>query len=190
MINIEELTRRLLATSTTQFVGLVAVHEPEMPVKRRTNPYRDKVIKLSRANGAINWRYASSVNKQRKREDKPADFKSDPRTWGNRVNSTPLVIWLMDGVQFYLELKRQNIERWYFHSETLEPIEESELLPYFPKTIKSRRQKLEREVILRDYRLDHIAELTIGGQTWQIEPVWWKLKALRQSLQLKQKATT
>lgn len=187
MFTVDQLTERLLATSGTQFIGLVAVHEPDMPVKRRTNPFKGRVIKLSRANGAINWRYAKTVNRQRKREEKAEDFKAVPRTWGNRINDCPLIIWLIDGVQFYLELKRENIERWYFDRDTLAPIPESELLPYFAKRGKS-RQKLTREVILRDYRLDHIAELTINGETWKVAPLWWQLKALRQSLQLTQKA--
>jgi hypothetical protein len=187
MFTLAELTERLLAFEATQFIGLVAVHVPQMKVRK--NPFHGKVLKLSRVNGAINWSYGRAVNRQRKREDKPADFKPKERTWGNRINHCPLVIHLQDVPYFYLELKRERVERWYFDNETLQQIPETELMPYFPKRAKS-RQKLDREVTLRDYRLDHIAELTIGGETWKVDPCWWKLKVLRQSLQLQMKAKT
>ena len=178
MITLEELTIRLLACQETQFVGLRAVHEPDWSITSKRNPFVGKVLKLSRANGAINWRYTRAVNRQRKREDKPEDFQAVERTWGNLIRYSPLVIHFDEGPQFYLEMKRERVERWYFDSSTLELIEESEILPYLTKRAKS-RQKLNREVVLRDYRLDHIAELTINGETWQIDPCWWKLKALR-----------
>jgi hypothetical protein len=181
VITLHELTTRLLAFSATHFIGLRAMHEPQWRFKSaKRNPYLGKVIKLSRVNGCINWRYAAAVNRQRKREDKPEDFVAVERTWGNRIHHCPLIIHLMERPEFYLELKRERVERWYFDTRTLEPIPESELLPYLPKRAKS-RQQLDREVILRDYRLDHIAELTINGETWQIDPSWWKLQAIRQA---------
>lgn len=176
MITLHEFTQRLLDFSACHFVGLRAVHVPEMRV--RNNPYHGRVLKLSRVNGCINWKYSRAVNRQRKREDKPQDFLAAERVWGNRIGFCPLVIHLLDVPYFYLELKRERVERWYFDNETLQPIPEVELIPYLPKRAKS-RQKLDREVVLRDYRLDHIAEMSIDGETWQIDPAWWKLTALR-----------
>lgn len=187
MISLHELLERLLVFPQCHFVGLLAVHEPEM--KKRNNPFRGQVLKISRVNGAINWRYARAVNRQRVREDKPADFAASPRTWGNRINGCPLVVHMMDGPQFYLEVKRERVERWYFDRNTLQPIPETELMPYLPRRAKS-RQKLDREVVLRDYRLDHIAEMTINGQTLRVDPCWWRLKALRNSYAAKVEAKT
>lgn len=176
MILLPELTKRLLAFGPCQFVGLLAVHEPQMRVRK--NPFAGRVLKVSRVNGVINWRYSKAVNAQRARESKPADFVADERTWGNRVQYCPLVVHLQELPHFYLEVKRERIERWYFDRDTLQPIPEIELLPYFPKRLRS-RQKVDREVCLRDYRLDHIAEMTINAETWKVDPCWWKLKALR-----------
>lgn len=176
MLTLPELTKRLLDFPATQFVGLVAVHEPFMRAK--SNPFAGKVLEVSRANGAINFKYSRTVNKQRKREDKPADFVACERVWGNPIQGCPLIFHFSDAPHLYLELKRERIERWFYHSETLEPIAESELTPFLKRRGKS-RQKLNREIVLRDYRLDHIAEITINGETLQIDPVWWKLRALR-----------
>lgn len=176
MITLPELTSRLLDYRLCRFVGLLAVHTPEM--RQRNNPFAGKVLKLSRVNGCVNWKYAAAVNRQRKREEKPADFVPAERVWGNRITQCPLVIHLSDRAHFYLEMKRERVERWYFDTESLQPIPEVELMPYLPRRAKS-RQKLDREVCLRDYRLDHIAELTVDGETWAIDPCWWKLKALR-----------
>lgn len=176
MITLHELTQRLLDYSLCRFVGLLAIHAPVM--RLRNNPFAGKVVKLSRVNGCINWKYAAAVNRQRKRESKPQDFVAAERVWGNRITACPLVIALQDQPHFYLELKRERVERWYFDNQSLQPIQEAELMPYLPKRPKS-RQKLDREVVLRDYRLDHIAELHIDGDTWRVDPCWWRLKALR-----------
>ncbi len=177
MLSCHDFTARLLALRETQFIGLRAITEPDWAT-RRNNPFVKTVLQVSRANGAINWRYARSVNRQRVREDKHPDFKSDERAWGNPVALCPLVVHLLDTAHFYLEMKRERVERWYFDVDTLKQVPETEVLPYL-KRRKPSRQGLDREVILRDYRLDHIAEITINGETWKIDPCWWKLMALR-----------
>lgn len=177
MLSVHDFTARMLGLRESQFVGLRAITEPDW-AKRRNNPYAKTVLQVSRANGGINWRYAAAVNRQRGREGKPVDFRSDARAWGNPVALSPLVVHLMDTAEFYLEMKRERVERWYFDIETLKQVPEAEVLPYLRRR-KPSRQNLDREVTLRDYRLDHIAEITIKGETWKIDPCWWKLMALR-----------
>lgn len=172
-----ELAEKLLHYGSTHWVGLRAVHAPEMRV--RNNPFAGRVLKLSRVSGLINFRYTKSVNAQRKREAQPDDFQAVPRSWGVRIVGSPLVLHFDSGPQFYLEVKRERVERWYFDANTLEPINEADLIPYLPRRRKSKRQNLDSEIVLRDYRLDHIAELSIGGETLAVDPSWWKLQALR-----------
>ena len=49
--------------STLRMYNLLAKH----PASGTPNPFKGNVIKISRVNGIINWRYGSSVNRQRVR---------------------------------------------------------------------------------------------------------------------------
>ncbi len=175
-LSLRELQQQLTKVSTSQAIALTAIHEPEM--RQRRNPYRGKVLKRSRVNGFINFRYQTTVQKQQKREQLPADFIAAPRKWGQRVRGCPLVLHVADELQLYLEVKIERVERLYFHAETFEPIDEKQLAPYFKKRRPS-RQKLNKPVELRDYRLDHVAEVRLAGQIWRVAPVSWLLETLK-----------
>lgn len=167
---------RLLKVQGCKFVGLTAITDPEMRVRK--NPYKNRVIKVCRVNACINWRYAPAVNRQRIREAKPADFKAELRKWGARVERCPLVIHVEDDLpRLYLEVKVEGFSAKYFDTITDEEIPFEKLAPYFPKR-RPTRQKLEKTVVLKDYRLDHIAELRIDKEVWRIEPLWWRMQLL------------
>lgn len=176
MITLLELTKKLIDLHASTFVGFLHVAEPEM--RKANNPFIGKVLEVSRVNGTINWQYKRAVNRQRKREGKPQDFKPEPRVWGKRLQCSPLVVHLHDEPFFYLEVSRERIERWFYDIATLKPVPETELQPYFPKRGKS-RQGVDREIVLRDYRLDRIGELTLAGETFRVDPAWWQLQCLR-----------
>lgn len=176
-MTIRQFQSRLLRIQPCKFVGITAITDPEM--KQRGNPYRDRIIKLCKINGAINWRYSRAVNRQRTREEKPADFKAELRKWGARVERCPLVIHIEDDVpRLYLEIKVQAATAKYFDILTDKEVPFETLQPYFPKRRPS-RQGLEKEVVLRDFRLDHVAELRIDREVWRIEPLWWRMQLLQ-----------
>lgn len=178
-LTLRELQQQLTKVSAAQAIALTAVHEPEM--RQRGNPYRGKVLKRSRVNGFINFRYQTTVRKQQKRELQPTDFVAAPRKWGQRVRGCPLVLHVADDLQLYIEVKIERVERLYFDAVTFAPIDEKQLAPYFKKKRPS-RQKLNKPVELRDYRLDHVAEVRLSGQVWRVAPVSWLLESLKGSV--------
>ncbi len=169
-----KLERLLFMTASCEFIGLTAITVPDM--KKKGNPHWDRTVKIARVNGVINWRYSSAVNKQLLREGKPDAFKAYPRTWGQRVNYTPLVVNITDDgeTHFYLEVKRERIDAGYFDTETAERVPESELKKWL-KPDQESRQGTDKEIILRDYRLDHILELRMQREEYRIVPEWHQL---------------
>lgn len=172
------LLKLLRTINSATPVGITSLTDPGL--RKTGNPFRGNVVKLTRASGLIGWGnsagesqspYAQSVNRQRLRENKLADFKAKPRTWGTRLKGTPLVEHVPEGVGnvlYYLELKRQSDWQFFFRIDTGERIDRRELEPWIPARHKNHRQGVQTEITLRDYRLDHIAELRMGGEQYQI----------------------
>ena len=150
-----------------KIVTLITQTEPKM--RKTDNPYIGKVIKVSRVNGMIGWNYSNSVNNQREREGMEADFQAKPRHWGERIEGTPLV---EHKGNYYIELK---VERSLGHSYqftdgtplTDEQVEE--LQGFMPKPRKPQTQQTDKTIILRDYRLDTIMQLTMDKVAYQIK---------------------
>jgi len=164
-------------------VSLSAVSDPRL--KKRNNPYAGRVAKITECTGVINWTYGRTVNRQRKREGKKQDFEAKQRAWGIRVKHTPLVSHVPAGggdVLIYLEVKVQH-RSWKFVDTTdLVQIPEADLKSWLP-AIKQSRQDVDRDVILRDYRLDHIGEIRIAGETWSVRPLSRTLHLYREAIE-------
>jgi hypothetical protein len=62
--------------------------------------------------------------------------------------------------------------------ETGEVIPPETIKPFLPPLKKNPRQRLNREVILRDFRVDHVAELRINGEVWRVRRPWNQLQKL------------
>jgi len=187
----------LFKTHGCQFLGMTAITVPKMPKSKggKKNPHHGHLIKISRVNGVIGWRYSSAVKRQLEREGKPDAFRAFPRVWGQRVNDTPLVVHINeDGCHFYLEVKLQQRDWGYFDTRTGQRIDDATVRPWlskeppdikglaaedaatFPKfydIAAATRQGTNAPVILRDYRIDHIAELRIGGEEYRT-PLWYE----------------
>ena len=162
----------LFGLDSCQFVGFTALTTPDM--KKTLNPFFGTTVKISRVNGVVNWKYSSSVNKQLVREGKADAFKAFPRTWGQRINNCPLVCHINeDGVRLYVEVKVERRDVGYFDTETLERVPESALKKFLKPDSES-RQGTEKTIVLRDYRLDHIAEMTIAKETYRVLPLWYE----------------
>lgn len=170
------LQKLLLSLSGAQPLGFTAVHEPEM--RARNNPFRGRVWKRSRGNGWVNFRYVSSVIKQRERENVPGLFVAAPRVWGHRVAGCPLVVHVTDSVHVYLEIKLEKCVREYFDKDTFAPIDAALIGPLLKKKRRPGRQGVQKVVELRDYDLNHIAELTIAKQSFRVAPLFWLAEIL------------
>lgn len=164
-----ELQDLFFATDKTQFVSFVSITDPAM--RKRNNPHPD-ARKVSMVTAVINWTYSRTVNTQRRREHKRPNFKALRRKWGRKINGTPLVAHKTadDESKFYLEVKIERRHVLYFNPKTRRKISPAKLEPFLKPIEKNERQKLDREVILRDYQLTGIAELTIAGQQYRIAP--------------------
>jgi len=151
-------------------LAFVAETTPEL---RTGNPFGGKtrihrLRKLSRVSGMVGFRYENSVNNQRMREGTPVDalgevmeFVAEPRKWGVRREGSPFVDH-KGGV--YLEVK---VERSLGHEYRLDdgtPVDASIVEPWLPSREEGRRQMVDRPVVIRDYKLENLREVTINGE--------------------------
>lgn len=154
----DKIRETLSGISRPTFLSLLAVTEPKL---RKGCPALG-VRKISKILGIANFRYENSVNSQREREGKPANFESLPRTWGERILGCPLVA---HKGEFYLEVK---VERVLKSARYVDGqgrfISRDIIAPYLPPSRDSGRQGTEKAVILRDYKLSSIRNLRIGGR--------------------------
>lgn len=133
----------------------------------RSNPF-GQVNKRSRVNGMVNWNYQNSVNRQRAREDSTPDFEASPRKWGRRIPKSPFVI---HKGQLYMEVKVERSLNHQYVATDGQPLSDTDVAPFLPKRNSNKRhQGVEREVILRDYRVDHLDAITIDGEQLVINP--------------------
>lgn len=152
----DELLAGLMKFKSSTIVSFVS---RTVPVMRKTdNPYFGRIIKETRVNGVIRWDYQTAVNKQRVRELKEPTFESEPRAWGERVPGTPLI---QHKDLFYLEVKVERASSVYLTDDGSE-VALDDLKPFLPKKGEG-RQEVEKPVILRDYRLDHIIKIIWHG---------------------------
>lgn len=172
-ISQRKLASLLLGIANCQFVSITALTVPD--VRKTRNPYYGTTVKISRVNGCINWRYETAVNAQLKREGKPDAFQAFPRVWGKRIKDSPLVIHVNEdeGTHLYLEMKVERRDVGYFDTETFERISTDAIAPFLKKK-RNRRQGTTKEIVLKDFRLDHIAEITVSRDTWRIAPLWFQ----------------
>ena len=171
------------ATRTTQVISrdlmvaiLHAVKGAKMvSIISQTDPGRNKAcaghcVKQSHVNGVINFHYENAVNRQQAREGGEATFEAKPRKWGERIKGTPLVTH--KGFT-YLELKVEKaLKTEYFIRQpggVLAPCQKSDVEEWLRPTRPSGgRQGVQREVVLRDYKMASIIEIRMGGICYQL----------------------
>lgn len=151
------------------FVTLTSVTTPRM--RKTDNPYYKgsgewNLRKISRVNGAIGWVYENSVNYQREREGKEADFESYPRQWGQRLYPTPLVYHPKKD-KYYLEVKvEKRLETKYVTNNGKEvPIEE--LKPFLYNS-SGGRQGVDNKIKLRDYSIKNIKKIRMNSVQYEL----------------------
>lgn len=169
----DQLVETMQGRKGAFFATIVAETEPAM--RKTNNPYVG-ATKISRVNGLLNWIYENAVNRQRIREDQPLDangevehFTAKPRKWGQRVKRndgtvTPLV---EHKGKHYLELKvERSLGYEYRHNgQTLDP---AVVAPFLPNREEGARQEVDNPVILRDYSIENITQITIDGIVYEI----------------------
>jgi len=172
-----KLESLLFGVSRCAFISFTAITTPDM--RRTGNKYADTARKVTIGRGEICWRYSSAVNRQRAREnsDRPkralTRFVAQARKWGSRLKGTPLVSYTSPTDKtrlLYLEIKVEARTEHYFDSKTRKRIPATKINPFLKSASAQPQQGVNREIVLRDYRLDHLAELTLNGTRYTIAP--------------------
>jgi hypothetical protein len=169
-----DLVSALMSRKGAFFGTIVAETDPRM--KKTDNPFVG-AMKISRVNGLFNWIYENAVNRQRVRENQPLDdagevehFDAHPRKWGVRLRRedgtvTPLV---EHKGSYYLEMKVERSLGYEYRKDgvTLDP---KAVEAYLPQRKEGARQEVDNPVILRDYSIDSIRQITLDGIVYEIE---------------------
>jgi hypothetical protein len=170
-INLPDLQFQLSARRGAMFVSIVA--RTDARLKKTDNPLALPVWKVSRVNGVVNFNYASAVNRQRGREFDEADgeafelFEPEPRKWGVRLKGLPFV---QHKDQVYLEMKVERSLGYAYEDNNGNPLTNEQVEPFLPKASSNAdHQGVDREIILRDYNLKNILQITFLGETYNVD---------------------
>lgn len=182
MINYLELNDLNELFDRRKGAQIVTISSRTIPtfVGGKSCPIAGRVTKVSQVNGLVNWNYTNAVNNQRMREESPQDkdgnvqgFVAEKRKWGTRLKDKPYVIHLKEGKgKVYLELKVQrSLGHVYFlDGQTLTEDEAKEKInPHLRERNDGERQGVENVIILRDYSLSNITQITLGGKIYNLE---------------------
>lgn len=169
-LSVEDLKNHLFdIPRRAQFVTFTAITTPRM--RKTDNPYWDaderewNIRKISRVNGIINFQYANSVENQREREGNFEPFEPKERRWGQRISGTPLV---EHNDRYYLEVKVERSLSTTFVDSDGNEVEREEIEQFLYSSSQPKTQKTETPIILRDYRLESISEISLNGETFYI----------------------
>ncbi len=139
----------------------VKMNKTDVETKKTPNPYHGRVVKRQKSNVFIKFDYENSVNKARLKEGKDADFVAKPRAWGVHVDNTPLI---EHKGEFYLEarfLGNEPLIEYFIDKGT--PIDKKLFEAFCPEKPESKTQDLENEVVIRDFKISGILEITMNG---------------------------
>lgn len=137
-----------------KFLGCrpITIRTRTKPRLKKGCPFKN-VVKESLVNGMVGGHYTNAVNNLREKEGEERDFTPQPRKWGYRLPGTPLVEY--KGKR-YLEMHvKRSLDTRYFEND--QDITE-QIKDYIPEK--------EDGVVWRDYSLDSIKEVRMGGETY------------------------
>lgn len=166
IISKEQLQAMLRESKGAKIVTLTTITRPEL---KKDNPYSN-VVKISRINGIVNFKYANAVNKQREREGKETDFKPQKRKWGTRLEGLPFVSHVnKEGKhKLYLEVKIEKVLSTEYKSDDGSVIDKKDIEPFMKKGSFGDYQGLDKEVVIKDYDVANIATIDIDGRGYII----------------------
>ena len=163
-INVDYMGLVRVLMQVTHAVPATFLAITEVKMNKTGNPYHERITKKQKSNVFINFDYAKSVNRALTKEGKEADFEAKPRKWGERLTGTPLVF---HKDEYYLEARFLNnepkVEYFLDNTESVDKeVFESFLPPKNNSSIKE-HQGLEEEIIIRDFKVRNIREITLDG---------------------------
>lgn len=163
-INQEQFRVILSALKGATPITFTAITEPDM--YKKDNPFFGRIQKMFSANVMIGVIYENSVNTARAKEGNEEEFVAKPRKWGQRIHGTPLV---EHKGQYYMETRFLNTP----HSPTFfldgKEIDKSLIAEWLKDSgSNAEHQGLEKEIIIRDYKLGNIKEAKLLGEHYVI----------------------
>ena len=160
-VTLAEFSEVLKNIKGATFVTLAT--ETDARLKKTGNPF-GKVLKRNTVNGVFNFNYENSVNRQLAREGQAADFEAQGRTWGQ--HETLGVI--SKGEQEYVQIKVEKAGRHprFVVEATGKLVSKDEIKPWLPAKSPFVQGGQDKEVIIRDYKLDSVRAARIKGQTY------------------------
>jgi hypothetical protein len=147
------------------FVSIVA--EVDARLKKTNNTYaKEKVTKINKYSGIINYNYQNSVNYQRLREDKIADFRTQA-TYASKINDEYngcLATHDKTG-QIYLVFKEQSSQKptYKINGKEVDFDTENYLKQFRIEKRTAVSQDVEKQVEHRNIKLENIKSLVLNN---------------------------
>jgi len=162
-ITAEELVKILIGRKGNFFATLVALTAEKNLVK--DCPF-GSLNKVSCFQANLGFHYTNSLDNQAAREGKTVEFDVKPRRWGSRIDKTCLV---EHKGQYYIEAKPEKSFSVKWIAENGRILSKDEVEPYFKTRSESATQEsLDKKVILRDYKVENVMEITMDNETYQV----------------------
>lgn len=137
-----------------------------MKTTKITNPY-GKVKKRTITNTQLGCNYEGAVHRQGDREENPdaKDFKAGARQWGEKDGKV-----VRKGDKVYLRtqttagFRKSNKADVQYIAEDGRYLSYEQVAPFLPPIKPAKQAGNEGEVMERDYTLDNVKSVTIGGE--------------------------
>ncbi len=126
------------------------------------------LLKLGAVNCMIGYNYAKSVNNQRTREGKEADFEVEPLWKGKGIHLNSRIVKHIDTGVLYLSYKHERTLKSLHFDAVLNFIPSAMLKPYFYKSSKPQKQGVEEVVKPRTLKIENIRRLKFKKVTYEI----------------------
>lgn len=140
--------------------------ETELKMRKTGNMYYGRVRKRSKVNVIVGCDYANAVNKQMLREAIPdvpdAEFVPHERAWGMRVGGTPFVCY-KDTIYLETMVLRSLGYEYLIDGKPATPSQIEYIESMLSDRKEGERQPIEKKVIWRDYKLENIRAVKVGG---------------------------
>jgi len=171
--------RQRVLVSSSQVIELLGkangkfatVFTKTVPPLKAGNPFGiGNILKVSKVFVQLGCNYASCVNRQLAREDKPKDFVPSPQKWGERVEGLPFVVHTPDGAdeKIYLECKVVASISHEYQTPSGAVIDIRLVEPWLRPHVKP-EQGTDKEIVWRDYDFANIIGISYNVNSWVVE---------------------
>jgi hypothetical protein len=160
-------------TKGASFAQLYTEVEPDLP---KSSEFYGRVKKKQNHNVQLNFNYSNAVNNQLMMEGSEPTFAAQAPKWGTRIPGTPLISHVKKGsdiTSFYLMTRvlRSSPADYFLDGVFVDSIPMlAAIMGDMPaRYSNAKHQGIEKEVIIRTFKLDSIRAITMDGETLVVE---------------------